>query len=74
MPSLARFNPDVALDQFVFAPFAIALFFGCTTLMEGKSVEDVKRKLDTSYKDTMVANWGLFIPFQTINMSASQFL
>ncbi|KAG9101540.1 Protein required for ethanol metabolism [Ceratobasidium sp. 392] len=36
--------------------------------MEGKSIEDVKRKLNTSYKDTMIANWGLFIPFQTINM------
>ncbi|QRV98998.1 integral membrane protein, Mpv17/pmp22 family protein [Ceratobasidium sp. AG-Ba] len=36
--------------------------------MEGKSIDDVKRKLETSYKDTLVANWGLFIPFQTINM------
>ncbi|KAG9094238.1 Protein required for ethanol metabolism [Ceratobasidium sp. 370] len=61
----------VALDQFAFAPFAIALFFGCTTLMEGKSIEDVRRKLNSSYKDTLVANWGLFIPFQTVNMGAS---
>ncbi|KAF8607380.1 hypothetical protein BDV93DRAFT_520258 [Ceratobasidium sp. AG-I] len=58
----------VALDQFVFAPFAVAMFFGCTTLMEGKRVEDVKTKLRTSYKDTLIANWGLFIPFQIVNM------
>ncbi|KAG8739851.1 Protein required for ethanol metabolism [Ceratobasidium sp. 414] len=50
-------NSQVALDQFAFAPFAIALFFGCTTLMEGKSIEDVKRKLNATYKDTLVANW-----------------
>ena len=36
----------VALDQFVFAPFAVGLFFSCTTLMEGKGADDVRAKLD----------------------------
>ncbi|CAE6465136.1 unnamed protein product [Rhizoctonia solani] len=58
----------VALDQFAFAPIAVGLFFTCTGLMEGKSIEQVKKKLDSSYKDTLIANWTLFIPFQTINM------
>ncbi|CAE6431126.1 unnamed protein product [Rhizoctonia solani] len=61
----------VALDQFAFAPIAVGLFFTCTGLMEGKSVEQVKKKLDSSYKDTLIANWTLFIPFQTINMAVS---
>ncbi|CAE6499758.1 unnamed protein product [Rhizoctonia solani] len=58
----------VALDQFAFAPIAVGLFFTCTGLMEGKSIEQVKKKLNSSYKDTLIANWTLFIPFQTINM------
>ncbi|KEP47051.1 putative integral membrane protein, Mpv17/pmp22 family protein [Rhizoctonia solani 123E] len=58
----------VALDQFAFAPIAVGLFFTCTGLMEGKSIEQVKKKLDASYKETLIANWTLFIPFQTINM------
>jgi len=37
--------PKVTLDQFVFSPIALAVFFTCTTLMEGKSLEDVQRKL-----------------------------
>lgn len=59
----------VALDQFIFAPFAVGLFFGCTTLLEGKSVEEVKKRLRSTYKDTLLANWTLFIPFQTVNMA-----
>ncbi|KAH7337459.1 sym-1 [Rhizoctonia solani] len=47
----------VALDQFAFAPIAVGLFFTCTGLMEGKSVEQVKKKLESSYKDTLIANW-----------------
>ncbi|CEL53299.1 Protein SYM1 OS=Cryptococcus neoformans var, neoformans serotype D (strain JEC21 / ATCC MYA-565) GN=SYM1 PE=3 SV=1 [Rhizoctonia solani AG-1 IB] len=58
----------VGLDQFAFAPVAVGLFFSCTGLMEGKSLEQVKQKLNSSYKDTLIANWMLFIPFQTINM------
>ncbi|KAG8906974.1 Protein required for ethanol metabolism [Tulasnella sp. 403] len=65
----ASIAAKVILDQFVFAPCAIALFFSCTTLMEGKSIEDVKRKLSKSYVSTLKANWTLFIPFQTINMA-----
>ncbi|CAE6363822.1 unnamed protein product [Rhizoctonia solani] len=59
----------VGLDQFAFAPVAVGLFFSCTGLMEGKSLEQVKQKLNSSYKDTLIANWMLFIPFQTINMA-----
>lgn len=36
---------QVALDQFVFTPVVLTVFFTATTLMEGKSTEDVKEKL-----------------------------
>ncbi|KAJ1301253.1 hypothetical protein OPQ81_003661 [Rhizoctonia solani] len=62
----------VVLDQFAFAPIAVGLFFTCTGLMEGKTVEQVKTKLEASYKETLIANWTLFIPFQTINMAVSR--
>jgi hypothetical protein len=36
----------VGLDQFVFAPPNIAVFFTAQSLMEGESVEEIKAKLD----------------------------
>ncbi|ELU42903.1 hypothetical protein AG1IA_03067 [Rhizoctonia solani AG-1 IA] len=68
---------QVGLDQFAFAPVAVGLFFSCTGLMEGKSVEQVKQKLNSvsrrivcfgRAKGLMRACKMLFIPFQTINM------
>ncbi|KAB5592976.1 integral membrane protein, Mpv17/pmp22 family protein [Ceratobasidium theobromae] len=73
---------QVGLDQFAFAPIAVGLFFTCTSLMEGKSLADVKKKLDQvrlhpfpvppltppSRTRTPSSPTGLFIPFQTINM------
>ncbi|KAG8950139.1 Protein required for ethanol metabolism [Tulasnella sp. 424] len=64
----ASIAAKVVLDQFLFAPFAVGLFFTSTTLMEGKTLDDVKAKLDKSYVSTVKANWMLFVPFQTINM------
>ena len=58
----------VALDQLVFAPFAIGLFFTGTSLLEGKSLHSVGEKLDKSWLATLKANWVVFVPFQTINM------
>ncbi|KAF9518750.1 hypothetical protein BS47DRAFT_1370936 [Hydnum rufescens UP504] len=64
----ARVFSRVILDQFAFSPVIIPVFFTATTFMEGKSNTDVRRKIETSYKSTLLANWALFIPFQTINM------
>ncbi|KAF8336994.1 uncharacterized protein EI90DRAFT_2968719 [Cantharellus anzutake] len=58
----------VALDQFVFSPIIVGVFFTCTTLMEGKTLKDAEMKLETTYKRTLVANWKLFIPFQMLNL------
>ena len=37
----------VALDQGIAAPNMLALFFSATTLMQGKSIDDVKEKLSS---------------------------
>ena len=42
---LAGTVTKVALDQSIAAPSLLALFFTSTTLMEGKSIDDVKTKL-----------------------------
>ena len=36
----------VALDQFVFAPPNIAVFFTAQSLMEGETFQEIKSKLD----------------------------
>jgi len=36
----------VGLDQFVFAPPNIAVFFTAQSLMEGETMEQIKNKLD----------------------------
>lgn len=40
-PAVAK---RVALDQFVFAPCILTAFFSTMTFMEGKGIEDVKKK------------------------------
>jgi hypothetical protein len=37
--------------------------------LEGKSVENIKDKLQTEYKNTMIANWKVFVPAACINLS-----
>ncbi|GHJ88903.1 hypothetical protein NliqN6_5305 [Naganishia liquefaciens] len=58
----------VGLDQLVAAPVIISTFFTVMTLMEGKSLQDARTKIDTTLLDTLKANWMLFPAVQTINM------
>ncbi|EJU04360.1 hypothetical protein DACRYDRAFT_20915 [Dacryopinax primogenitus] len=59
----------VGLDQFVFTPGLIAVFFTSMTLMEGKGSEEVGRRLHGAWAPTLVRNWGVFIPTQLVNFS-----
>lgn len=58
-----------ALDQGVQAPIFTVIIFAVLGFLEGKSVEDVKSKLDESYGSTMIANWKLWIPASAINIA-----
>lgn len=42
----AKVLARVCLDQFVFAPPNIAVFFTAQSLMEGESVQEIKAKLN----------------------------
>jgi peroxisomal membrane protein 2 len=59
----------VFIDQFVQAPIFTALIFFFLGTLEGKSPEEVKKQLDSDYKDTMVANWKLWVPATFVNLA-----
>ena len=38
-------------------------------MAEGKSLKDVRGQLGRDYKDTMVANWKLWVPATAVNIT-----
>lgn len=62
-PALKR----VAMDQFVFAPFGIALFFTAMTIAEGGGRRAVTNKLRDMYIPTLKANFVVWPAVQVIN-------
>ncbi|KIY69563.1 hypothetical protein CYLTODRAFT_225662 [Cylindrobasidium torrendii FP15055 ss-10] len=56
----------VWLDQAVMAPMAVGVFFSSIALLEGKPNEIVPRLKD-KYRQTVLMNWGVFIPTQMVN-------
>lgn len=59
----------VAIDQFVQAPIFTVIIFTFLGVLEGKSLEQVKKQLDADYVDTMFANWKLWVPATAINLA-----
>mmetsp|Transcript_3481 Transcript_3481/g.5816 ORF Transcript_3481/g.5816 Transcript_3481/m.5816 type:complete len:233 (+) Transcript_3481:88-786(+) len=67
-PFTATTGIKVFIDQFVQAPIFTALIFFFLGTLEGKSPEEVKKQLDSDYKDTMLANWKLWVPATMVNL------
>ncbi|KAI5476154.1 hypothetical protein MNV49_000372 [Pseudohyphozyma bogoriensis] len=59
----------VGLDQFVLTPVMVGAFFTSMSLLEGKGIEEAKRRIETSWQPTLIRNWGVFIPVQLANFS-----
>ncbi|OSD00772.1 hypothetical protein PYCCODRAFT_1437118 [Trametes coccinea BRFM310] len=59
----------VYLDQGVFTPMVVGMFFGSLTLLEGKSVTAAKERIKEAYVPTLIRNWGVFIPTQIVNFA-----
>lgn len=59
----------VAIDQFVQAPIFTVLIFTFLGVLEGKSLEAVQTQLENDYKDTMLANWKLWVPATAVNLA-----
>jgi peroxisomal membrane protein 2 len=68
-PFTATTGVKVIIDQFVQAPIFTVIIFVFLGLLEGKSIDDVKKQLDADYKDTMVANWKLWVPATMVNLA-----
>lgn len=59
----------VAVDQTLFAPMLIPIYFGCLTVMEGKSLAAAKQKIDDGWWETLKRSWYIWPPFQLLNFS-----
>ena len=68
-PFTATTGVKVIIDQFVQAPIFTVIIFVFLGLLEGKSIDDVKNQLDADYKDTMLANWKLWVPATMVNLA-----
>lgn len=70
MSKTSTFGPAmkrVALDQLVFAPFGVALFFTVMTIAEGGGRRAVSNKLRDMYVPTLKANYVVWPAVQVIN-------
>jgi len=59
----------VAIDQFIQAPVFTVLIFYFLGILEGKSVDGVNDQLQAKYKDTIIANWKLWVPATCVNIA-----
>ncbi|ORZ07810.1 hypothetical protein BCR42DRAFT_425519 [Absidia repens] len=57
----------VAIDQVLFAPVFIGVFFSTQGLFEGKSVQEIKEKLDHGYTTAVINNYKLWPTVQLFN-------
>ncbi|KAI8391348.1 integral membrane protein mpv17 pmp22 family [Radiomyces spectabilis] len=57
----------VAIDQCLFAPLFIGVFFCAQGLFEGKSVDEIRSKLQTNYGTAVISNYKLWPAVQFAN-------
>lgn len=59
----------VLIDQFIQAPIFTVLIFAFLGTIEGKDATSIKQQLDNDYKDTIIANWKLWVPATIVNIA-----
>ncbi|KAI0033872.1 hypothetical protein K488DRAFT_77606 [Vararia minispora EC-137] len=57
------------LDQTLAAPVMVGVFFSVMPLLEGRGPAESQRRLSANYANTLIANWGVFVPAQLVNFS-----
>lgn len=65
--ALAQTFKRMALDQSVFAPFGLVVFYTAMTLAEGGTTDAVGVKLREMYVPTLKANWMVWPAVQVVN-------
>mmetsp|Transcript_53143 Transcript_53143/g.64030 ORF Transcript_53143/g.64030 Transcript_53143/m.64030 type:complete len:248 (+) Transcript_53143:77-820(+) len=68
-PLTATTGIKVVIDQFVQAPIFTVIIFVFLGLLEGKNIESINKQLENDYKNTMVANWKLWVPATAVNIA-----
>ncbi|KAK9289714.1 hypothetical protein L1049_007873 [Liquidambar formosana] len=66
LPGAAGAFLRLLLDQFVFSPIFIGVFFSTLVTLEGRPSQVVP-KLQQEWFSAVLANWQLWIPFQFLN-------
>ncbi|KAH9947341.1 hypothetical protein B0H21DRAFT_789916 [Amylocystis lapponica] len=59
----------VWLDQAVFSPIMVGVFFSSMSFLEGKGIPGAKERINESYVSTLVRNWAVFVPAQAVNFA-----
>ena len=71
-PTEEPFSPTnvvkVLIDQGIQAPVFTVLIFAFLGFLEGKQLDAIQNQLKDDYKDTIVANWKLWVPATVINI------
>ena len=57
----------VALDQLLYAPTFLGIFFVSTSAMQGASRADIMHKLSHTYPDALLSNYALWPAVQLVN-------
>ena len=65
--SLNDLLPKLALDQLLFGPTFMAVFFVTITLANGGNWQDAQRKLQREFVPTLIRGWALWPSVQLVN-------
>eukprot|EP00249_Psilotum_nudum_P001738 c14386_g1_i1 orf=130-1071(+) len=63
---IVKVGVRLALDQFVFSPIFIGVFFSALLTLEGRPT-DIIPKLHQDWLTSVITNWKIWIPFQFVN-------
>ncbi len=59
----------VLIDQTIWNPIFGLMFFGYLNVMEGKSFEDYKKKINADLSTAVMGSWTVWVPAHTINFA-----
>eukprot|EP00978_Attheya_sp_CCMP212_P046813 scaffold413191_cov56-Attheya_sp.AAC.1 len=59
----------VLIDQTIWNPIFGCMFFGYLNLVEGKSLQDYKKKLEADLATAVMGSWAVWVPAHTINFA-----
>ncbi|TXT15667.1 hypothetical protein VHUM_00170 [Vanrija humicola] len=59
----------LAVDQFLWGPFIVCMFWGCNGILEGKSISEVKQKVEMAFLPVYMRSMCVFGPTAAINFT-----